>query len=144
MAVLFLVSTPNLNADLIYGFILAIIIAYLAYRAHSLNQSGAFAATIVGTVIFGFGGTAMGDPSDDLFPHIVRLSRAFKKRKQDSTKNFQRDMNVTRGRSSAMAGWQRFRAGPRALSRIEASAGSDSPRRLPRSTRIRGRPSWES
>jgi len=39
--------------QLLYGFILAISIAYLAFRARSLNQSGAIAATITGTIIFG-------------------------------------------------------------------------------------------
>ncbi|MBV6397410.1 MAG: hypothetical protein HFACDABA_03024 [Anaerolineales bacterium] len=42
--------------QLLYGFILALIIAFLAYRAHSLNKSGAIAATVTGTVIFGVGG----------------------------------------------------------------------------------------
>ena len=42
--------------QLLYGFLLAIAIAYLAYRANSLNVSGAIAATVVGTVIFGVGG----------------------------------------------------------------------------------------
>ena len=38
------------------GFIFAIIIAYLAYRAHSLDKSGAIAAIVTGTIIFGVGG----------------------------------------------------------------------------------------
>ena len=43
--------------QILYGFLLAVIVAYLAYRAHSLNKSGAAAATLVGTVIFGLGVT---------------------------------------------------------------------------------------
>ena len=42
--------------QLIIGFSLAIIVSYLAHRAHSLDQSGAIAATIVGTIVFGIGG----------------------------------------------------------------------------------------
>jgi uncharacterized protein (TIGR00297 family) len=42
--------------QILYGFILAIIVAFVAYRSHSLNNSGAFAATLVGTIIFGLGG----------------------------------------------------------------------------------------
>ena len=42
--------------QVLLGLILAVIVAYLAYRAHSLDRSGAIAATFVGTVIFGLGG----------------------------------------------------------------------------------------
>ena len=42
--------------QLLYGFLLALLIAFLAYRAHSLNVSGAIAAAITGTIIFGVGG----------------------------------------------------------------------------------------
>ena len=42
--------------QILYGLILAIIVAYLAYRAHSLDKSGAIAAAFVGTIIFGVGG----------------------------------------------------------------------------------------
>ena len=36
--------------QLIIGFFLAILIAFLAYRARSLDRSGAYAAFIVGTL----------------------------------------------------------------------------------------------
>ena len=36
---------------LLSGLLLAILIAYLAYRARSLDRSGAYAAFVVGTVI---------------------------------------------------------------------------------------------
>jgi uncharacterized membrane protein len=39
--------------QLLYGFLLALLIASIAYYADSLDQSGAIAATVVGTVIFG-------------------------------------------------------------------------------------------
>ena len=42
--------------QIVYGFLLAVIVAYLAYQAHSLNKSGAVAAALVGTIIFGLGG----------------------------------------------------------------------------------------
>ncbi len=42
--------------NLLIGFILAALIAYGAYRAHSLNRSGAIAAAVLGTLIFGLGG----------------------------------------------------------------------------------------
>jgi uncharacterized protein (TIGR00297 family) len=39
----------------ILGFILSFIVAFLAYKKHSLNQSGFITATLLGTVIYGFG-----------------------------------------------------------------------------------------
>ena len=74
--------------QILYGFLLAIIVAYLAYRAHSLNKSGAFAATLVGTVIFGFGGLAWAILLLTFFITSSGLSRAFKKRKTDLNEKF--------------------------------------------------------
>lgn len=37
------------------GFSLSLLIAFLAYQKHSLNQSGLITATLLGTVIYGFG-----------------------------------------------------------------------------------------
>ena len=74
--------------QIIYGFILAIIIAFLAYRAHSLNVSGAVAATIVGTVVFGFGGLSWAILLMIFFITSSGLSRMFKKRKQGLDEKF--------------------------------------------------------
>ena len=68
--------------QLFYGFILALLIAFLAYRAHSLNVSGAIAATIVGTIIFGVGGWQWAILLLAFFITSSGLSRAFNKRKQ--------------------------------------------------------------
>ncbi len=68
--------------QLLYGFLLAIIIAFLAYRVHSLNRSGAFAAALVGTIIFGVGGWQWAVLLLTFFITSSALSRAFKKRKQ--------------------------------------------------------------
>ncbi len=68
--------------ELLYGFLLALLIAFLAYRAHSLNTSGAIAATVVGTVIFGVGGWQWAVLLLTFFITSSGLSRAFKKRKQ--------------------------------------------------------------
>ncbi|MBI5352354.1 MAG: DUF92 domain-containing protein [Chloroflexi bacterium] len=70
------------------GFILALIIAYLAYRAHSLNKSGAVAATFTGTVIFGIGGWQWAILLLAFFITSSGLSRAFKKRKQGLDEKF--------------------------------------------------------
>jgi uncharacterized protein (TIGR00297 family) len=72
----------------IYGFILAIIIAYAAYQARSLNKSGAYAATLIGTVIFGSGGWQWALLLLAFFVTSSGLSRAFKKRKQGLNEKF--------------------------------------------------------
>jgi uncharacterized protein (TIGR00297 family) len=74
--------------QLIYGFILASFIAYIAYRAHSLNSSGAYAATLIGTVIFGIGGWQWAILLLTFFITSSALSRAFKNRKQELNEKF--------------------------------------------------------
>ena len=74
--------------QILYGFILAIIVAYLAYRAHSLSKSGAIAATVVGTVIFGIGGLEWAILLLTFFITSSGLSRAFKTRKADLSEKF--------------------------------------------------------
>ena len=74
--------------QILYGLILATIVAYLAYRAHSLNRSGAFAATVVGTVIFGIGGWQWAVLLLTFFITSSGLSRAFKKRKASLDEKF--------------------------------------------------------
>ena len=70
------------------GFVLAIVAAYLAYRAHALNRSGAFAAAIVGTVIFGLGGWQWAVLLLTFFITSSAWSRAFQKRKQGLSEKF--------------------------------------------------------
>jgi len=74
--------------QILYGLILAIIVAYSAYRAHSLNKSGAFAATLVGAIIFGFGGWQWAILLLTFFITSSALSRAFQKRKQGLSEKF--------------------------------------------------------
>ena len=74
--------------QLFIGFILAIIIAYLAYSAHSLNTSGAIAATVVGTIVFGLGGLDWAILLLIFFVTSSALSRLFKKRKQGLDEKF--------------------------------------------------------
>ncbi len=70
------------------GFLFAIIIAALAYRAHSLNKSGAIAAAVTGTIIFGVGGLGWAILLLAFFITSSGLSRAFKKRKQGLDEKF--------------------------------------------------------
>src|SRR5690348_6368887 len=74
--------------QLTIGFILASLVAYLAYRAHSLDQSGAFAAAFVGTIIFGFGGWQWAFLLLTFFITSSGLSHAFKERKQGLSEKF--------------------------------------------------------
>ena len=67
--------------QVLYGFLLAVLVAYLAFRAHSLSRRGAVAATIVGTIIFGIGGWQWAVLLLTFFITSSGLSRLFKKRK---------------------------------------------------------------
>ena len=70
------------------GFILALSVSYLAYRAHSLNKSGAVAASLTGTVIFGIGGWQWAVLLLAFFITSSGLSRAFKDRKKGLDEKF--------------------------------------------------------
>lgn len=74
--------------QIVLGFILAVIVAVLAYRVHSLNKSGAAAATLVGTIIFGVGGWQWAVLLLTFFITSSGLSRAFKKRKEGLSEKF--------------------------------------------------------
>ena len=74
--------------QILFGFFLAVIVAVLAYRVHSLDRSGAIAAAVVGTVIFGIGGWQWAVLLLIFFITSSGLSRAFKKRKQDLNEKF--------------------------------------------------------
>ncbi len=74
--------------QLLLGFLLALIIAFLAYKARSLNQSGAVAAAFTGTIIFGVGGLSWAILLLTFFITSSALSRAFKKRKAKLEEKF--------------------------------------------------------
>jgi uncharacterized protein (TIGR00297 family) len=74
--------------QLLYGFLIAVVISLLAYRAHSLNKSGAFAAAVMGTIIFGMGGWQWAILLITFFISSSALSRAFKDRKQKLNEKF--------------------------------------------------------
>jgi uncharacterized protein (TIGR00297 family) len=77
-----------MSFQLVIGFFLAILIAYLAYRARSLNRSGAYAAFVVGTVIFGLGGWRWAILLLTFFTTSSGLSRAFKERKREANEKY--------------------------------------------------------
>jgi uncharacterized protein (TIGR00297 family) len=73
---------------LLIGFLFAVLIAFAAYRAHSLSRSGAFAAVVVGTVIFGVGGWQWAILLLTFFITSSALTRAFKKHKTGLNEKF--------------------------------------------------------
>ena len=74
--------------QLFFGFLLASLVSYLAFRVHSLNRSGALAAIVVGTVVFGVGGWSWAFLLLTFFITSSALSRLFKKRKQGLDEKF--------------------------------------------------------
>ena len=74
--------------QLLLGFTLALIIALAAYRLGSLSRSGALAAWLVGTVIFGMGGLSWAILLLTFFISSSVLTRSFAKRKASLTEKF--------------------------------------------------------
>src|SRR5512136_2593188 len=66
----------------IFGFLLALLIAWLAYRARTLNKTGAYAAAFTGMIIFGIGGWQWAVLLLTFFITSSALSRMFRKQKQ--------------------------------------------------------------
>lgn len=74
--------------QLLAGLILAILIAWAAWRAQALSASGAAAAVVTGTFIFGLGGIAWAAPLLTFFISSSALSRAFARRKAGLSEKF--------------------------------------------------------
>ena len=74
--------------QLIIGFLVALIVALLAWRVGSLSRSGALTAVLTGGLIFGLGGVAWAVVLLTFFISSSALSRAFKKRKQGLAEKF--------------------------------------------------------
>lgn len=102
--------------QIIYGFVLAIIVAYGAYRARSLSKSGAFAATFVGTVIFGIGGWQWAVLLLTFFITSSGLSRAFRKRKAGLNEKFSKGNERDAGQVFGNGGLATFFAALHAFS----------------------------
>ena len=78
----------SLTTQLVLGFLLAVSIAYLAYRVHSLSRDGAVAAVFVGTITFGLGGLQWSILLLAFFISSSALSRLFKNRKRGFNEKF--------------------------------------------------------
>jgi uncharacterized protein (TIGR00297 family) len=74
--------------QVLIGFLLAILIAILAWRAGSLSGSGAWAAVLTGGLIFSLGGIPWAILLLAFFISSSLLSRAFSKRKASLAEKF--------------------------------------------------------
>lgn len=66
---------------LLIGFVVGVVIAYLAVRAHALDRRGGVAAALLGTIIIGLGGAGWAVVLLTFFISASLLSRLFKSRK---------------------------------------------------------------
>ena len=74
--------------QLLIGFLLASLISFIAYRLQSLDRSGAFAATLTGTIIFGMGGWSWAILLLTFFISSTILTRSFEGRKNTAGEKF--------------------------------------------------------
>ncbi|KUK45784.1 MAG: putative membrane protein [Anaerolinea thermophila] len=75
-------------AKLLTGLLVALAIAYLAFRAKALNKSGGVAAAILGTIVLGLGGIEWALILLIFFISSSALSNLFKAKKGISGENF--------------------------------------------------------
>jgi uncharacterized protein (TIGR00297 family) len=74
--------------QLFLGLLFAALIAFAAYRAHSLNKSGAWGAFLEGTIIFGLGGWKWAVLLLAFFVSSSALTRLFGKKKSSLNEKF--------------------------------------------------------
>jgi uncharacterized protein (TIGR00297 family) len=93
--------------QLLAGLLLAALVAFGAYRVHSLSRSGAYAAVVVGTLIFGVGGWQWAVLLLAFFITSTALGRSFRKRKagldEKYSKGNQRDAGQVFGNGALAA-----------------------------------------
>ena len=98
--------------QLVIGFLLAVLIASGAYFSHSLNRSGALAAVLVGTVIFGLGGWPWAVVLLTFFLSSSLLTRLFKKQKAPLNEKYDKGGQRDAGQVLANGGLAAIFAGP--------------------------------
>jgi uncharacterized protein (TIGR00297 family) len=89
---------------LLFGIGLALVISLAAWRAHSLSPTGAAAAAILGTVIFGLGGLGWAVLLLAFFISSSLLSRLFRKRKRTLDEKFSKGSRRDAGQVAANGG----------------------------------------
>jgi uncharacterized protein (TIGR00297 family) len=96
--------------QILIGFVLAILIAIIAWRAGTLSKSGAWAAVLTGGFIFGLGGLAWAILLLTFFVSSSALSRAFGKRKASLAEKFSKGSRRDWGQVMANGGLGAFLA----------------------------------
>ena len=91
-------------AKFLMGLAAGVGIAYLAYRAHSLDVSGAWAAAVLGTVVFGLGGVGWAAVLLTFFISASALSKLFKTKKALVGQNFAKGSRRDAGQVAANGG----------------------------------------
>lgn len=90
--------------QLLLGFLLSSLIAWLAYRAGTLQPSGAWAALFSGGLIFGLGGLPWAVLLLGFFISSSALSRLFSRRKLAQAENFAKGSRRDAGQVFANGG----------------------------------------
>ncbi len=90
--------------QLLLGILLAIAVAALAYRAHSLDRSGGLAAAVLGSVVFGLGGLPWAILLLGFFISSSGLSRLAGKRKRALAEKFSKGSTRDAGQVLANGG----------------------------------------
>jgi len=90
--------------QIVIGFVLGALIAYLAWRAGSLSVSGGWAAMLTGGVIFGFGGLGWAVLLLMFFITSSALSRLFARRKSALNEKFSKGSQRDWGQVAANGG----------------------------------------
>lgn len=90
--------------QLFIGFISAVLVSILAYRGRALSRSGALAATILGTIIFGLGGISWAILLLTFFISSSLLSRLFHLQKTSLGEKFSKGSQRDYGQVLANGG----------------------------------------
>lgn len=88
-------------SQLLIGLLLAIGVAFLAFRFHALNRAGAVAATLLGTVVFGLGGWSWAVLLIAFFVTSSGLSKLFARRKRSLNEKFSKGSQRDAGQVAA-------------------------------------------
>jgi uncharacterized protein (TIGR00297 family) len=91
--------------QILIGFLLAAVVSLLAWRIGALTRSGALAALITGTLIFGLGGLAWAVVLLTFFITSSGLSRLFRKRKLNLSEKFSKGSQRDWGQVLANGGF---------------------------------------
>ncbi len=86
------------------GFLLAVLISLAAWKARALNVSGALAAGLLGTIIFGLGGLSWSILLLAFFVSSSALSRTFKRQKAPLVEKFSKGSQRDAGQVLANGG----------------------------------------